>query len=507
MKPEPYSQVKLLNPLLDTDTLQNVWRNLLATHAKLSYPETSTNILLNHPDYNNHTIYDTDILNSLTIGDISVLYEYSLAYVNPESRKKSGQYFTPDDVAKFMISQTKYFPEGRWLDPCSGVGNLSYWLTVAHYNPEQFIIHSLTLTDLDPTALFIARSIFFLHFYQNEPEFYNIMKNKWVCQNFLNNTPPEYDYAILNPPYASTAENKTFQTHKTRDLYAYFLEKVIKTSKGFISVTPQSYTNGEKFHILRKLLINKFNNLYIYNFDNIPDSIFKGIKFGSVNTNTANSTRASILVATSKETRNYKITPLLRWQTNQREQMFNLVETKLSSQVLGENIFPKNYKHFTELYKQAQTLPTLKMLLSPTPTEYSLTIPTTPRYYITATKRKLNRSSYTTLYFPDEYKQNQAYILLNSSIMFWWWRVNDGGMTISQKTLLSLPVFKTNKNATALIHKLEQSEQSNLVTKLNAGKNNENVKHSKSLIEELNNHIIGEYHSKLLIKLHNNTDF
>ena len=70
--------------------------------------------------------------------------------------------------------------------------------------------------------------------------------------------------------------------------------------------------------------------------------------------------------------------------------------------------------------------------------------------------------------------------------MYWWWRINDGGMTISEKTLLTLPVIDgmlTNKN---LVTKIEQSEKTNLVIKRNAGKDNENVKHNPALVKEIN---------------------
>jgi hypothetical protein len=36
---------------------------------------------------------------------------------------------------------------------------------------------------------------------------------------------------------------------------------------------------------------------------------------------------------------------------------------------------------------------------------------------------------------------NKAYLLLNSSFMYWWWRVRDGGMTLSFETIKSLPLL------------------------------------------------------------------
>jgi type I restriction-modification system DNA methylase subunit len=46
-----------------------------------------------------------------------------------QQEKEDGQYFTPDDVAQLMAKKSLNFPENRiWVDPCSGVGNLSFWL-------------------------------------------------------------------------------------------------------------------------------------------------------------------------------------------------------------------------------------------------------------------------------------------------------------------------------------------------------------------------------------------
>ena len=57
----------------------------------------------------------------------------------------------------------------------------------------------------------------------------------------------------------------------------------------------------------------------------------------------------------------------------------------------------------------------------------TLMVPASPRYFITATKKTLTRSSYHLLPFPNEAALNQAYLLLNSGLTYWWWRVMDGG--------------------------------------------------------------------------------
>ena len=79
---------------------------------------------------------------------------------------------------------------------------------------------------------------------------------------------------------------------------------------------------------------------------------------------------------------------------------------------------------------------------------------------------------------------NKAYIIINSSYMYWWWRISDGGMTLSKTVLLNvkLPDINIDKN---LLTRLESEESTCLVYKLNAGKINENIKHSSELINDM----------------------
>ena len=129
---------------------------------------------------------------------------------------------------------------------------------------------------------------------------------------------------------------------------------------------------------------------------------------------------------------------------------------------------------------------------------------TAPLYFIPALKKPAKRASQKVLYFPNEENRDYAYMAINSSLLYWWWRVRDGGMTLSLETLLSLPLpeFKINKK---IIADLEKSEKTSKVYKQNAGAAQENVKHPKALIDRLNHAVIPEY-AKLLSSLHENSE-
>lgn len=490
----------VLKTSLTEHGLHKTWASLLQAHVRASGEKFA--YILNHPDFADAEPI-SDLLSGLSVGEAGILYEFSLAFVDFGSRAEQGQYFTPDDVAQFMVSHTESFSKDKvWLDPCSGVGNLSYWLVKAQDDPENFLLNNLILIDRDPLAVFIAAVIMTTHFQDKEDNLFNDFISKCVIRDYLADDPlPAHDYTLMNPPYVQAEQDTRFTSEKSGDLYAYFLEKAVKHSE-VIAITPQSFLNAGKFTGLRSVLAEKA--LTIYAFDNVPDTIFRGFKFGSVNSNTANSTRAAITVVQAKTDGHVsKITPLLRWRSAERAAMFAAAQSFLAPFTPNEDIFPKCGASLKGLYDELTSKPALKTLLSTRPTEWKLTVPSSPRYFTPAVKRELNRSSTKVIYFKNEEDFKKAYILLNSSLFYWWWRVMDGGMTISLKTIQTLPVpdFPADESAIDL---LEKSEDENVVIKMNAGKPNENVKHPMGLVQKLNSLVAPDY-ATALFNTHKNT--
>ena len=507
---------KKLDDLLARCGVRKAWLSILATH--LSNKEAFKYILMDEI-FKKTKILPVNILEGLSIGEVSILYEYSVAKLNSKSRKSNGQFFTPDDVAEFMASYSTKFGNGTWLDPCSGIGNLSWHLVAAQKDPEEFLLNNLILSDKDELALVVARCLLTISFQNKHKNLFNLIGNRFIKFDFLSvaesevddlfssnlslDLIPKHDYVIVNPPYLSTKIDYRFETSKAGDLYSYFLENIIKTSRGFISVTPQSFTNAKKFASLRRLLLERYKNLKIFAFDNVPANIFKGIKFGSTNSNQSNSIRAAIIIAMPGNGRS-QITSLIRWRSSERNILFRNIENFLSDVDLTEDFFPKVSADYKDLYSKIAKYKTLKSICVGKRTKHPLYIPSAPRYFIPALKKPAKRSSQKVLYFLSEEDRNYAYMIINSSLLYWWWRVRDGGMTLSLETLTSLPLvdFKINKR---IISELEKSEISSKVYKQNAGAAQENVKHPKKLMDKLNNAVIPEY-AKLLGQLHENSE-
>src|SRR3989338_972221 len=485
-----------IESMVDQHGLTKAWKRMLV--ARVVNTGESYSYILQNKLFRDIVPATQDVLAHMTIGEVSVAYEYALAYSDRAKRKVEGQYFTPDDVSQFLASHARTFPHNAiWADPCSGVGNLSYWLVKQQVDPERFLLARIYLIDLDALALISARVLFTLAFQNKEDKLFNKLEDRFLERNFLTaNDLPKFDAAILNPPYVSGVFSDTFATAATRNMYAYFLEKVATlASMGYISITPQTFTNGSRFSSLRKLLINQHRSLDVYCFDNVPDNIFSGVKFGSGNTNKANSTRAGIIVAKCARAKKHRITPLLRWRSHERSQVFSSAPGFLTEVTFTEDVFPKISRDLKTLYKIVRRFDrVLGDIISQTPTAHALQVPTTPRYFISANKHPVQRTSFRTLYFDTPESFNSAYVLLNSSYMYWWWRVNDGGMTISEKTLLELPIPSLDPFAILrFVKELEASERCSKVVKLNAGKQIENIKHPQELVRSITAFLFPEY--------------
>lgn len=435
---------------------------------------------------------DGSPLGRLSIGEIGVVYEALTALTDRQRRKGRGQYFTPDDVAAFMAGRAGQFPAGRWLDPCCGVGNLSWHLANGMDDPDEFVTRRLSLADLDPVALVTATVLLVASFARpGSLEALPRLVERAHRHNFLTSaSSPRHDFVIVNPPYGPTSRVEGLRTANTREHYAYFLERITTESRGFIAITPAAFLAAPKYAVLRRVLEERRGGDVLV-FDNVPDTCFRGYKFGSTNTSRTNFVRAAITVCSPDDTR-WRVTPILRWMARSRSRLWERAEeflVPLRTGPAGE--WAKVMPGTEAVWDALRAAPgRLRDLVAPGPTAYALDVASTPRYYVSAAKRTLDRSSKHTLYFDGDADRDAAYLLLNSSVSYWWWRCLDGGITLSRRTLLSLPVPTGLRINADLVGRLERSEREHVVTKLNAGRQNENIRHPRGLVEEIDAHVL-----------------
>jgi len=465
------------------------WLSAVATRVVESRPDIAPALL----DVLGVGSHEHDHLKGLTIGEVSVCYEALLSELDRDHRKSSGQFFTPDDAAMFMARQSASFGAGIWLDPCCGVGNLAWHLAGEQNDPGEFVRERLVLIDRDETALKSAIALIAADYVaEGDQDGVRMLAAKALPRDFLARSAlPAHDFMILNPPYARAEEKVGYETAHCRDLFAYFMERVARTSHGYIAVTPASYLSAPKFQPLRNVIDRESGGGDIYVFDNVPDTLFRGYKFGSNNTSKTNFVRAAVTVCKPDSVR-WRLTPIIRWQASARASMFKECGTLLAPRRLGPHGEWAKLGPGLERVWDALLLESSKIqdLVTSEVTEYKLDVGLTPRYFISATQRTLNRGSKATLFFRSIEDRDRAAVVLNSSVPYLWWRALDGGVTLPRRVLMSVPVPPIDKLDPSLIERLRASEDENLVIKLNAGRVNENVKHPEDLVRALNDVVL-----------------
>lgn len=483
------ARVELVREGIDRLGLEAFWHSLVAAHVMRVAGAAQSAILRDLPGRGRPG--RDDLIDGLSLSEVGVLYEFSLAHSDHSSRKSRGQFYTPDDVARFLATRAAALPEGTWIDPCCGVGNLSYWLAHEQLDPRRFLAERLTLVDRDPLALTIARALLATEFGLDAAQYSALVARSRVADALTDDLPP-FDYTLMNPPYVVVPRDDRFpDSADSRDLYAYFLERMLRLGRrGVVAITPQSFTSGRKFAGLRRLLVRQLESMDVYCFDNVPDNVFRGVKFGSQNSNRVNSTRAAVLVGLVGDPdapRRHRITPLLRWRAHERDALFGAADRFLAELQTDEHrAFPKLDSALVPLHRaMLECDTTVGDLTVAGATAYPLDVPVTPRYFLSAVKRVLDRGHAHRLYFATADARDRAAIVLNSSLAYWWWRTYEGGITVSRSILASVPV-PIGAADPALVAALDVSEAENVVVKRNAGRPNENVKHPWRLLRMLN---------------------
>ena len=444
-----------------------------------------------------------------SLDNIGELYEIALETTNQISKKELGQYYTPKDTCRFMAKKVVgLFDLKRDVlaDVCCGTGNLIVEvLSTFERRTAREIIKSgkLYLYDLDKNAMKVAIMKICILFIEDGDcdTFHKIGKLVHAeVGNFLeeNITLPENCVLISNPPYGKIPTGMRVwgecETIATNDMYAVFIEKMSRQCKSAVIISPQSFLGGNKFKRLREILSEKGG--YVFSFDNIPCPIFTGRKKGIFNTNTSNSVRAAITVI-DNATKGFRVSPMIRFKAEERSIMFAQLDNLLGDFVYsGGQAWTKIPKSLEPLVKKLrETNKTINDLIERNPAKqnprYKITIPSTPRYFISGSKRNLSRSSKIEIYAKNETDFERLYVMINSTFSYLWWRIYDGGITLSKQTLLTMPVPNmTSEEMKALVDEGVGMENKHVVNKVNAGRNNENVKFPDAYRHKINKYIL-----------------
>lgn len=437
------------------------------------------------------------------------LYEIGLATQDKILKKKSGQYYTPDDVAEVM---------SEWLDQCEGTavcdvacgtGKLILtYLDLIGYEKARELISSgnLYLYDFDNVALKICRTTIAVKYGLDIAD--NIHD---IFCDFLDRTIilPKNCKVISNPPYAKIDVIQNYWNHtnvliETKELYSSFMEKIFTQAKSTVIITPFSFVSGAKFKSLRQKMC-EIGNGFIVSFDNVPGNIFCGRKHGIFNTNTANSVRAAITVLKSDDIKKgFRVSPLIRFKNEERRTLLKsktLIETLPETfQVItnSNSMFKKIDKNLITIFDDWSMKSEFKLkdLIVKEDTKYQIDMPNTCRYFTVSSGKKLSRKGSISLSIDEADKFNFLYCFINSSFTYWWWRVFDGGITYPISLLNEMPVpynLLTNDDKSFFLEMasaLIENEDKYTVTKMNAGVAQQNIKFPEIYRHQINQRIL-----------------
>lgn len=199
----------------------------------------------------------------------------------PKGKKKQlGQFFTPVELAKFMLSMTTFGPkkEVKLLDPGCGVLILTcvFVESALEYcnNIESIEIDAF---DIDPSLIGAITTVsnYLTKWCKTQDIRINLNYN---CTDFIiwhkeytssDNAPKKYDFVISNPPYFKIRKNdlrlSAFkdQLRGQQNIYSLFLlisSEILECDGQLVFIVPRSFASGLYFQSFRELF---FRNVLI----------------------------------------------------------------------------------------------------------------------------------------------------------------------------------------------------------------------------------------------------
>jgi adenine-specific DNA-methyltransferase len=191
-----------------------------------------------------------------------------------------GQFFTPAPVAEFMASLFEFAPgPGRLLDPGAGVGQLAAAFA-DRWAAESS--HDLEVTAVEADSSLHASLRETLDQMPTPGELVAADYLQWTQRSLFNPGPSDFDYIIMNPPYAklnvASQHRRILEAAgvEVTNLYAAFVAMAIRQLKPggqIVAITPRSFANGPYFRAFRRDLLERVGLRQIHVFDS-RDSAF-----------------------------------------------------------------------------------------------------------------------------------------------------------------------------------------------------------------------------------------
>jgi len=391
-----------------------------------------------------------------------------------EERRNSGIHHTPHDVTDFMGRESiRLFEDMKSSDIgelaiCDlSVGAGAFLLQISRIMSErtglrvaELLRENIIGFDIDKEVLMVAGLCFHLQSGCPTPvSEYNLHCLDSLRRNATRRISKKIselpksdgdraDITIGNPPYVRAIAHEWrgsgFRSENCRNLSAYFLEQATFSTRegGVVSqIVPLALIQSKNTVSIRELLEKNMSMIDILALDCVPGYIFDQGKIGS-NSNSAITQRVTIITAViGKEKPRVRSTRLIRWGSDERDQLFrNVKRTIIPSHLRDGYSYPlvgdiRMKKAFIHAHSSNRSL---SEILSHSGT-MKLFVPKAIRYFATASRIDLNREQ-ESLRFINRKNRDLAQILINSSFFYWYWRIIGNGFQVSKNDIHSLPL-------------------------------------------------------------------
>ena len=194
---------------------------------------------------------------SLPNGESDILGLIYQCLLREGEKNIAGAYYTPNELAKKLVTKLDFSKNQIFLDPCCGSG--AFFMNLQNAKAEQIFG-----IDNDPIAVFIAKINLLLKFPNDEfePQIYccdylNLPTNlNEICKN-------KFDYIITNPPWGASAKSyKNAYDITSKEIFSLFFIKAYHQLKknGIVRfLLPVSVLNVKIHKDIRHFILQNTN--------------------------------------------------------------------------------------------------------------------------------------------------------------------------------------------------------------------------------------------------------